>query len=153
MVTSSCGSGSATADDSNPQQQQIAPPPATTASVFPNVVLRTTDGKAFRFVDDLVKNKIFLHRRRLPHGHGESFPRATALGQAAGPRYVYVLHFARSGKGHSESLRAYTAHFKLNPGWLFLTGENQNDSSDYAKRLATPILTRRWTRIKTRTPV
>lgn len=130
---------------SNPKRpsQRIAPPPATTASTFPNVVLRTPDGKVFKFVDDLVKNKIFLINMFFVACTDGVCPMVTAnlarvqplLGQRLGrDMFMYSISLDPL-KDTPESLRAYTAHFEINPGWLFLTGENPDDIERLRKAL------------------
>lgn len=120
------------ASDTN-RSQQIAPPPATTASAFPNVVLRTPDGKALRFYDDLVKDKIFLINMFFVACTDGACPMVTAnlarvqplLGKRLG-RDIFMYSISLDPvQDTPESLRAYTAHFKVGPGWLFLTGDKE----------------------------
>lgn len=123
--------------------QPIAPSPATVASSFPNVVLRTPDGKALRFYDDLVKNKIFLINMFFVACTDGVCPMVTAnlsrvqslLGKRLG-RDIFMYSISLDPmKDTPESLRAYTAHFKVSPGWLFLTADKPDDIERLRKAL------------------
>lgn len=123
--------------------RRIAPPPATTASSFPNVVLRTQDGKAVKFYDDLVKGKIFLINMFYVACTDGQCPLVTAnltriqtlLGKRLGhDTFMYSISLDPA-KDTPESLRAYAAHFNVRPGWLFLTADKPDDIEQLRRAL------------------
>jgi protein SCO1/2 len=97
---------------------------------FPNVALRTQDGKQVRFYDDLVKDKVvtinFFYAKC-----EEICPRVTAnlarvqkaLGDRVG-RDIFMNSITLAPKEDSPAvLKHYATMHGALPGWTFLTGE------------------------------
>jgi len=96
---------------------------------FPNVALKTQDGKTVRFYDDLVKDKVvtinFFYAQC-----DELCPLVTAnlakVQQALGGRVGrdIFMHSISLKPEHDtpEVLKDYAEMYKAQPGWTFLTG-------------------------------
>jgi protein SCO1 len=103
------------------------------AGYFPNVELITHEGKVVHFYDDLLKGKsvaINLIYTRC----SASCPLETAklsqvqrlLGDRMG-RDIYFYSISIDPRHDTpEVLRAYTRKFHVGPGWLFLTGKEED---------------------------
>ena len=133
--------GAATSAVSN--LQRIAPDPTPTALMLPNVMLRTQDNKPVRLYEDLLKDKIFLINMFFVACTDGQCPLVTAnlarvqplLGKRLG-RDIFMYSISLDPvKDTPESLRAYTAHFNVRPGWLFLTGDKLDDIERLRKAL------------------
>lgn len=103
------------------------------ASYFPNVPLVTQDGKSVRFFDDLIKGKVvainFIYT-----GCSASCPMETArlrevqniLGERMGRDVFFYSITIDPDNDTPEALKHYAAKFSVGPGWLFLTGRNED---------------------------
>ena len=99
------------------------------AGYFPNVTLRTHEGKEVRLYDDLLKDKVVLINFMYARCEGIC-PGTTAnlrkvqnqLGDAVG-RDVFMYSFTlKPEEDTPEVLRIYAEAHGVKPGWLFLTG-------------------------------
>ena len=117
------------------------------ADYFPNVPLTTQDGKVVRFYDDLLKGKsvaINLIYTRC----SASCPLETAkmtqvqriLGDRVGKDVFFYSISIDPGHDTPEALKAYMQKFHVGPGWLFLTGKEE-DIKLVAKKLGLSSLT------------
>ena len=103
------------------------------ANYFPNVPLITHDGKHVRFFDDLIKDKVvainFIYT-----SCPDSCPLETArlkkvqkiLGDRVGSDVFMYSITIDPETDTQEVLKAYTEKFKIGPGWLFLTGKEDD---------------------------
>lgn len=100
---------------------------------FPNVTLRTHEGKQVRFYDDLLKDKTVVINFMYTSCK-ETCPLTTAhlvkvqklLGQQVG-RDIFMYSFTIDPKRDSPAvLRSYAEKFRVGPGWLFLTGTDED---------------------------
>lgn len=100
---------------------------------FPNVVLRTHEGKEVRFYDDLIKGKTVVINFMYARCEGQC-PGTTAnlrkvqrlLGDAVG-RDVHMYSLSLKPEQDSpEDLATYAAAHGVGPGWTFLTGEPED---------------------------
>jgi protein SCO1/2 len=97
---------------------------------FPNVVLRTQEGKKVRFYDDLIRGKTvvinFMYaecERSCPRTTANLVSVQAALGERVG-RDVFMYSITlRPERDTPEELRRYAAVHGAKPGWLFLTGK------------------------------
>ncbi|HYV67770.1 MAG TPA: SCO family protein [Myxococcales bacterium] len=103
------------------------------AEYFPNVPLTTQDGKVLRFYDDLLKGKsvvINLIYTRCT----ASCPLETAklaqvqrlLGDRVGKDVFFYSISIDPAHDTPEALKAYAQRFHAAPGWLFLTGKDED---------------------------
>jgi protein SCO1/2 len=99
------------------------------AGYFPNLELRTHDGRTVRFYDDLIHHKTVLINMMYARCDGKC-PRTTAnlvdvqklLGARAG-RDVHMYSITLDPEADSpEALREYAELYGAGPGWTFLTG-------------------------------
>ncbi len=99
------------------------------AKYIPNVTVRTHDGKAVRFYDDLIKGKIVLFNMFYVKCDGIC-PGMTAnllrvqkaLGDRVG-RDVFMYSITlKPEEDTPEVLKRYAEAYKVKPGWTFLTG-------------------------------
>lgn len=103
------------------------------ANYFPNIPLITHEGKAVRFFDDLIKDKVvvinFIYTT-CP----DSCPLETArllevqriLGDRVG-KDVFMYSISIDPKTDTpEVLKKYTELYGIGPGWLFLTGDEDD---------------------------
>lgn len=117
------------ASDPKPARR-VAPKPQSKARSLPNVVLHTQDNKPVRLYEDLLKDKIFLINMFFVTCTDGACPLATAnlakVQRLIGPRlgrdiFMYSITLDPE-RDKPPLLKAYAAHFKPRPGWLFLTG-------------------------------
>jgi len=102
------------------------------ANYFPNVPLITHEGKTVRFFDDLIKDKVVVINF-IYTSCSESCPLETArlvnLQQLLGDRvghdvFMYSITIDPK-KDTPEVLKQYRAKYNVGPGWLFLTGKEE----------------------------
>jgi len=116
------------------------------ADYFPNVPLITQDGTTVRFYDDLLKGKKVAINLIYTSCKDEC-PLETArlvqvqqlLGDRVGKDVFFYSISIDPTRDTPEMLKAYAEKFHVGPGWLFLTG-NEDDIKLVAKKLG---LTRR----------
>lgn len=103
------------------------------ANYFPNVELTTHEGTKVRFFDDLIKDKVVAINFIFTSCE-ESCPLETArmievhkfLGDRVGKDvFIYSITIDPE-RDTPEVLRHYVEKFKIPPGWLFLTGKEQD---------------------------
>jgi protein SCO1 len=103
------------------------------ADYFPNVELTTQDGDNVRFYDDLLKGKAVAIDVMYTNCQDEC-PLETArmaqvqrlLGDRVG-RDLYMYSITIDPRRDTpEALKAYADKFHVGPGWLFLTGDEQD---------------------------
>jgi protein SCO1/2 len=103
------------------------------AGYFPNVALRTHEGKSVLFYDDLIAGK-FVVINFMYTGCGDICPGMTAnlvevqrlLGERVG-RDIFMYSITLSPELDTpEILRGYAETFGVQPGWLFLTGRRDD---------------------------
>jgi protein SCO1/2 len=122
------------------------------ADYFPNVPLTTQDGKVVRFYDDLLKGKavaINLIYTRC----SASCPLETAklvqvqrlLGNRVGKDVFFYSISIDPKHDTPEVLKAYAERFHVGPGWLFLTGKEE-DIELVSKKLGLSPLSNAWRR-------
>ncbi|KZE31675.1 SCO family protein [Crenobacter luteus] len=101
-------------------------------ALLPNTTVLAHDGRAYRFYDDLVRDKVVAINMMYVQCSGVC-PAMTAnlrrvqqmLGQRLG-RDVYMYSITlRPEQDRPQSLAAYAGLYRIEPdsGWLFLTGE------------------------------
>ncbi|MCY1279517.1 hypothetical protein D9M68_367120 [compost metagenome] len=97
---------------------------------FPNVTLYTHEGKAVKFYDDLIKDKV-VAINMMYTSCGDRCPTITAnlrtvqqlLGARAG-RDVFLYSLTLQPELDSPAvLKEYFEQYRLGPGWQFLTGD------------------------------
>ncbi|MBI3544975.1 MAG: SCO family protein [Gammaproteobacteria bacterium] len=124
-------------------KRRIAPTPIPTALSLPNVTLRTQDNKKVKLYEDLLKNKIFLINMFFVACTDGQCPLVTAnlarvqslIGKRLG-RDIFMYSISLDPiLDTPESLKAYSTHFNVQPGWLFLTAENLPDVERLRKAL------------------
>jgi len=111
------------------------------ADYFPNVPLRTQDGTTVRFYDDLLKGKAVAINLIYTSCKDEC-PLETArlvqvqrlLGDRVGKDLFFYSISIDPTRDTPAVLKAYAAKFGVGPGWLFLTGE-EDDIKLIAKKL------------------
>ena len=122
------------------------------ADYFPNVPLITQNGRVVRFYDDLLKGKavaINLIYTRCT----ASCPLETArlaqvqrlLGNHVGKDVFFYSISIDPKHDTPEVLKAYAERFHVRPGWLFLTGKEE-DIRLVSKKLGLSALTDAWSR-------
>ncbi|HYR50288.1 MAG TPA: SCO family protein [Candidatus Eisenbacteria bacterium] len=122
------------------------------ADYFPNVPLITQNGRVVRFYDDLLKGKavaINLIYTRCT----ASCPLETArlaqvqrlLGNHVGKDVFFYSISIDPKHDTPEVLKAYAERFHVGPGWLFLTGKEE-DIRLVSKKLGLSALTDDWSR-------
>jgi protein SCO1/2 len=103
------------------------------ADYFPNVPLITHDGQEVRFFDDLIKDKVVAINFIFTSCR-ESCPLETArmanvqsiLGDRVGDDIFLYSISIDPETDTPEVLQAYRAKFKARPGWVFLTGKEDD---------------------------
>lgn len=103
------------------------------ANYFPNVPLTTQDGTTVRFYDDLLKGKAVAINAIYTNCKDEC-PLATArlvqvqrlLGDRVGKDIFFYSISIDPKRDTPEVLKAYAAKFGVGPGWLFLTGKEED---------------------------
>ena len=122
------------------------------ADYFPNVSLTTQDGTTVHFYDDLIKGKVVAINAIYTHCQDEC-PLETAklievqrlLGERVGRDVFFYSITIDPKRDTPKVLKAYAQKFGVGPGWLFLTGKEQDiklvtkklglsRSSDFANR-------------------
>ena len=114
---------------------------------FPNVPLTTQDGKVVRFYDDLLKDKTVVVNLIYTQCSA-SCPLETAklsqvqkiLGDRVGKDVFFYSISIAPKHDTPEVLKAYAAKFHVKPGWLFLTGKEE-DIKEISKKLGLASLT------------
>lgn len=112
------------------QWQTISPREAFRERHLPNVVLTTHEGKKVRFYDDLMKDKIVVITMMYATCEGVC-PRITAnlqkvqklLGDRVGRDIFFYSITLKPEKDTPQVLKNHVAMHKIQPGWLFLTGD------------------------------
>src|SRR4051795_3485067 len=117
------------------------------AAYFTNTPLVNQDGKTVHFFDDLIKGKSvvvnFIYTEC-----GDSCPLETAklaqvqkiLGDRVGKDIFFYSISIDPKHDTPEVLKAYAAKFHVKPGWLFLTGKEE-DIKVISKKLGLASLT------------
>jgi cytochrome oxidase Cu insertion factor (SCO1/SenC/PrrC family)/cytochrome c2 len=103
------------------------------ANYFPNLPLVNQDGKTFRFYDDLIKNKIVV-LSYIYTSCRDICPLTTArlaqveekLGDIVG-RDIFFYSITVDPKNDTpEKLKEYANAYGAGPGWMFLTGKEED---------------------------
>ena len=96
---------------------------------FPNVLLRTHEGRTVRFYDDLIRGRIvtvnFMYARCQNICPGMTSNLALvqrALGARVGRDIFMYSITLKPDQDTPDVLRSYAAEHRVKPGWLFLTG-------------------------------
>jgi protein SCO1/2 len=121
-----------------------AQPQRWAAGEFPNVTLTTQDGQRVRFYDDLIKGKSVAIDLIYTDCKDEC-PLETArlaqvqklLGDRMGKDLFFYSISIDPKHDTPEVLKEYADKFHVGPGWLFLTGD-ENDIHIIAKKLGLP---------------
>ena len=103
------------------------------AEYFPNVPLTTQDGTVVRFYDDLLKGKAVVINLIYTRCTA-SCPLETAklaqvqrlLGDRVGKDVFFYSISIDPTHDTPEALKAYAERFHVGPGWLFLTGKDED---------------------------
>lgn len=103
------------------------------ADYFPNVPLITQDGTTVRFYDDLLKGKVVAVNVIYTHCKDEC-PLETAklaqvqrlLGERAGKDVFFYSITIDPKRDTPGVLKAYAEKYGAGPGWLFLTGKEED---------------------------
>ena len=103
------------------------------ANYFPNVPLTTQDGTTVHFYDDLLKGKAVVINLIYTNCQ-EACPLETArlahvqqlLGDRVGKEIFFYSISIDPAHDTPSTLKAYAEKFKVGPGWLFLTGKEQD---------------------------
>src|SRR2546421_7475475 len=111
------------------------------ANYFPNVSLTTQDGATVRFYDDLLKGKS-VAINLIYTSCTDECPLETArlvqvqrlLGDRVGKDLFFYSISIDPRRDTPEVLKEYAQKFGVGPGWLFLTGQ-ENDIRLIAKKL------------------
>jgi protein SCO1/2 len=117
------------------------------ADYFPNVPLTTQDGKVVRFYDDLLKGKSVAVNLIYTHCSA-SCPLETAkmtqvqriLGDRMGKDIFFYSISIDPKNDTPEAMKSYMQKYHIGPGWLFLTGKEE-DIKLIAKKLGLSSLT------------
>jgi protein SCO1/2 len=112
-------------------QARALTPEQRRRKAFPNVTLRTHDGREVHFYDDLLKDKTFLlHFMYTQCRDGICVPTVANLARVEKElkgrvgRDVFFYSITLDPKHDTpEVLDTYRAHFTRNPGWVFLTAD------------------------------
>lgn len=118
-----------------PAKQKAAPAEETRwgADYFPNVILTTHEGKSVRFFDDLIKDKVvainFIYTK-CPDSCPLETARLVTLQKLLGTRvgqdiFMYSITIDPA-HDTPEVLKQHAEKFKVGPGWLFLTGKEED---------------------------
>ena len=103
------------------------------ANYFPNVNMVTQDGKTVRFYDDLLKDKV-VAIELIYTSCKYNCPLETArlaqvqrlLGDLMGQSIFFYSITIDPKHDTPEALKAYAQKFHAGPGWLFLTGKEED---------------------------
>lgn len=100
------------------------------ANYFPNFTLTTQDGKQVRFYDDLLKDKIIAIdliyttcKYNCPVETALLAQVQKTLGDQVGQDIFFYSISIDPKHDTPEVLKAYAEKFRVGPGWLFLTGK------------------------------
>jgi protein SCO1/2 len=111
------------------------------ANYFPNVTLTTQDGKIVHFYDDLLRDKVVAIelvysncRYNCPLETARLAQVQKLLGDQMGKGVFFYSLSIDPKRDTPEVLKAYAEKFHAGPGWLFLTG-NQEDIELISKKL------------------
>ncbi|HWP42995.1 MAG TPA: SCO family protein [Blastocatellia bacterium] len=99
---------------------------------FPNFTLITQDGKQVRFYDDLLKDKIVAInliyttcKYKCPIETALLAEVQRIMGDQVGKEIFFYSISIEPKHDTPEVLKAYAERFKVGPGWLFLTGKEE----------------------------
>ncbi|HXG94993.1 MAG TPA: SCO family protein [Blastocatellia bacterium] len=116
------------------------------ASYFPNVTLTTQDGKTVRFYDDLIKGKVVAInliyttcKYNCPLETARLVQVQKMLGDRVGKDIFFYSISIDPANDTPEALKAYAEKYHVGPGWLFLTGK-QEDIDLISKKLGLDAL-------------
>src|SRR5712692_238002 len=111
------------------------------ANYFPNVMLTTQDGKTVRFYDDLIKDKVVAVnliyttcKYNCPLETARLAQVQRMLGDRVGKDIFFYSITIDPKQDTPPALKAYAEKYHAGPGWLFLTGK-QEDIDLISKRL------------------
>ena len=103
------------------------------ANYFPNVPLRTHEGETVRFFDDLVKDKVvvinFIYTTCTDVCPVDTARLKTVqeiLGDRVGKDIFMYSISIDPARDTPEALADYAERYRVGPGWLFLTGTEQD---------------------------
>lgn len=121
------------------KQESNAPAPVAPtgtrwgANYFPNVTLTTQDGKTVRFYDDLLKDKVVAIelmytqcRYNCPLETARLVQVQKLLGDQVGKSVFFYSISIDPKRDTPAALKAYAQKFQAGPGWLFLTGKEED---------------------------
>ena len=114
----------------SPQQMQALAREQARERYFPNVVLRTHEGRAVRFYDDLIKGKVVTINFFFA-SCDEICPLVTTnivkvqklLGNQVGTKIFMYSFSLKPEQDTVEVIRKYREAHGVRPGWTFLTGK------------------------------
>ena len=113
----------------NSQFQNISSRERIRERYFPNVLLKTHDGRRVRFYDDLIKDKIVLLNFMYVKCEGICMPvtmnirRVQDLFGARMGRDIFIYSFTLKPEEDTvASLESYAQLHHVQRGWIFLTG-------------------------------
>lgn len=123
----------------NLRQASSSPAPATSrsarwgANYFPNVILTTHEGKDLRFYDDLLKDKVVAIeliytscRYNCPLETARMAQLQKILADQMGKTIFFYSITIDPKHDTPDVLKAYADRFHAGPGWLFLTGKEED---------------------------
>ena len=134
MLSAPVADATAAAADQQPgRTARPRPRNAREAGYFPNVELRTHEGKRVRFYDDLIKGKVVTINFMFT-SCSTFCPRATAnllkvqahLGPHLGRDVSMLSITVDPEKDTPGILQKYAAEHRAKPGWQFLTGATRD---------------------------
>jgi len=103
------------------------------ANYFPNVTLTTQDGKTVHFYDDLLKDKVVAIelmytqcRYNCPLETARLVQVQNLLGDQMGKGVFFYSISIDPKRDTPAALKAYAEKFQAGPGWLFLTGKEED---------------------------
>lgn len=121
------------------KQESNSPAPAASkgtrwgANYFPNVTLTTQEGKLVRFYDDLLKDKVVAIeliytncRYNCPLETARLAQLQKILADQMGKSIFFYSISIDPKRDTPEVLKAYAEKFHAGPGWLFLTGKEED---------------------------
>jgi len=121
--------GEATSRPAHASPSSGHPKPQVAEGYFPNVVLTTHEKRTVRFYDDLVKGKVVLINflftactTLCPVTTANLIKVQDALSERVGREIFFYSITLDPERDTPEVLTRYAEHFKVKPGWTFLTG-------------------------------
>jgi protein SCO1/2 len=112
--------------------QAAAPRTRYGPDYFPNFTLTTQDGKQVRFYDDLLKDKLVAInliyttcKYKCPVETALLSQVQKIMGDQVGKDIFFYSISIEPKHDTPEVLKAYAEKFKVGPGWLFLTGKEE----------------------------